>query len=102
MSNLLNYVTDYGVYFTGYADGVSGDLQYGDRIAAVNGVEVSTLAELKSAISSLSIGDTVTLTVARLSGTSGRNAQSNMIDVKATLIEKGKTTTSASAETSVQ
>jgi len=82
---LLNYVTTYGVYFTAY-DGNSGDLKFGDRIVAIDGVTITSYSDLRSLLTEYSIGDDVTITVARLT-TNGRVSQSKMVDVSLTLIE---------------
>jgi|GEM_PF-70245 trypsin-like serine proteases, typically periplasmic, contain C-terminal PDZ domain len=82
---LLNYVNNYGVYFLKYTDGQTGDLQFGDRIVAIDGVTVSNQADLKSLLSEYKIGDTATVTVSRISDS--QSGRSNMLDVTITLIE---------------
>lgn len=83
---LLKYVTEYGVYFLEYSGSQSGDLQFGDRIVAIDGTTVSTFADIRNLLTGYSVGDEVTITVARLTGT-GRTAQSKMVDVSLTLVE---------------
>ncbi|MEE0835943.1 MAG: trypsin-like peptidase domain-containing protein [Clostridia bacterium] len=82
---LLNYVNNYGVYFLKYTDGQTGDLQFGDRIVAIDGITVSSQADLKSLLSEYKIGDTATVTVSRISDS--QTGRSNMLDVTITLIE---------------
>ena len=84
--DLLKYVTEYGVYFLEYANGQTGDLQFGDRIVAIDGTTVSAYADIRNILTSYSVGDEVTITVARLTG-SGRTAQSKMLDIPLTLVE---------------
>ena len=59
------YITDYGVYV---ATSENEELETGDRIIAMDDVEVSTISELKALLSEKSVGDTVTLTISRLNG----------------------------------
>lgn len=55
-----------GVYITqvqeGYNDGV---LQYGDRIAAIDGTEISSSADVKEIVKEHKVGDEMTFTVSR-------------------------------------
>ncbi len=85
---ILNYVTEYGVYFAEYQEGQSGDFRFGDRIVAINGVTVSAFADIRSVLSEYKVGDTVTVTVARIDDVSSRNPRSTMVDVSVTLVEK--------------
>ena len=82
--DLLDYITDYGVYFTGYAPGHDGDLQYGDRIIAIDSVTVSTRNEILNLLKDYKVGDTVTLTVSRLEADMRR---SKVVEVEVTLGE---------------
>lgn len=84
-SSLINYITDYGVYFIKYADGVTGDLQFGDRIVALDNVSVSSRSDIKSLLAEHEIGDTVTLTVSRIEDT--RIGRATMTEVQITLTE---------------
>jgi PDZ domain-containing secreted protein len=85
-ADLINYITDYGVYFIQYQEGYSGDLKYGDRIVAIEGITVSSKVDVTNILKDFSAGDTVKVTVARLTGT-GRSAQSKMVDVNVKLYE---------------
>lgn len=82
--DLLDYITEYGVYFTGYAPGNDGDLQYGDRIIALDSVTVSTRNEILNLLKDYKVGDTVTLTVSRLEADMRR---SRVVEVEVTLGE---------------
>ncbi|MBQ7500638.1 MAG: trypsin-like peptidase domain-containing protein [Clostridia bacterium] len=84
-SGLANYIDNYGVYFTGYLEGQSGDLKFGDRIVAIDGTSVSTLSDIKSLLSEHSVGDVVKLTVSRLDENTGR---SQITELQQTLIER--------------
>lgn len=59
-----------GVYITGTANVVyaesSNTLSYGDRITKIGSVEITDESDLIAALSTFSIGDTVTVTIARL------------------------------------
>ena len=94
-SELLNYITEYGVYFIKYQPGQNGDFKYGDRIIAVDGISVSTRNDIMDILDGHSIGDTVDVTVSRLNADM-RRAQ--MVEVKVNLIEN-KPETTASADT---
>lgn len=96
LSNLLNYITDYGVYFVSYSDAQTGDLQFGDRIVAIDGVTVSSLSDIKSMLTEYSVGDSIKITVARLE-TDGRTSKSKMVEVDLTLLENVPTTASTDA-----
>lgn len=69
-------VNSLGVYV--YESKYTDEIKNGDRIASINGTEVSTSAGVKEALAGCSVGDTVDVTVAR----GGR-----FIDVKLTLRE---------------
>ena len=84
-SALINYITDYGVYFIKYADGVTGDLQFGDRIVAMDNVSVSSRADIKTLLAEHEVGDTVTLTVSRIEDT--RVGRATMTEIEVTLTE---------------
>lgn len=56
-------VSTLGVYV--YDSKYSDEIQPGDRIVAVNGVEVSTAGDISGEVSALSVGDTVTLRISR-------------------------------------
>ena len=85
-ADLINYITDYGVYFVQYQDSYTGDLKYGDRIVAIEGITVSSRVDVTNILKDYSAGDTIKVTVARLTGT-GRIAQSKMVDVDVKLYE---------------
>lgn len=69
-------VNSLGVYV--YESKYTDEIKNGDRIASINGKEVSTSAGVKEALNGCSVGDTVDVTVAR----GGR-----FVDVKLTLKE---------------
>lgn len=85
---IRNYITQYGLYFTNYMDGQSGDLQFGDRLVAINGVSIENYASLKSLLQEHKVGETVQLTVARIDDINSRHPRVNMVDVSVTLIEQ--------------
>ena len=98
-SGLAKYVDNYGVYFTDYLEGQSGDLKFGDRIVAIDDTAVSTLADIKSLLTDYSVGDKVTLTVSRLDETTNR---AQIIKVELTLIERPPEDNSSSGQTQDQ
>ena len=73
-------------------------MKFGDRIVAIDGVTIESYAELRSLLTEYEIGDTVTVTVARMT-TNGRVSQSKMVDVSLTLIESVPETTDSTAKT---
>jgi len=77
---LLNYVTDYGMYVTNWQN---GDFKFGDRIIALDDVPVSTFSELKSVLYNHEIGDTISVTVSRLTS----RQQSRLTTFEITLTE---------------
>lgn len=85
-SALINYVTDFGVYFIKYMDGQTGGLKFGDRIVAVDGVSISNTSDLKSILNEYSVGDEIILTVSRRDESSKLN-RNVMVDVSITLME---------------
>lgn len=89
-SALLNYVTAYGVYFVQYEGGQSGDLQFGDRIVAIEGVSISGLSDIKELLAEYSVGDTLTITVSRV--TDIRLERATIMDIPITLIESTAST----------
>ena len=82
--DLMNYITDYGVYFIDYTAGQSGDLMFGDRVVAIDGTSVSSVTDISSLLEDYSVGDTVKVTVSRLNSDMRR---SQMVDISVTLIE---------------
>ncbi len=86
---LINYINVFGLYFLSYnseTNQVPGDLMFGDRIIAIDGVSVSTISDVKSLLyNEYKIGDTVTITIARI--TNKNTMRSEMKDVQITLIE---------------
>ena len=84
---LLNYITDYGPYFLEYdSTQEEGDLQFGDRIVAIDGIAVSSRSDMLSLLNEeYKVGDTITITVSRL--TNFKINRSEMVDVELTLIE---------------
>ena len=91
-SDLINYITDYGVYFLKYQAGQNGDFKYGDRIIAIDGTSVSSRSDVLDILEDHEIGDTVTVTVSRMN-TDMRRAQ--MVEVSVNLVEYMPETTSA-------
>jgi len=68
MSAVVNYLSDYGVYFLEYSEHQEDTgLMFGDRIVAINDVTVSTKSDITAVLSEYAVGDTVTLTVSRIS-----------------------------------
>jgi len=86
---LINYITEYGVYFIEYnpnSGQVEGDLQFGDRFVAINGIEVTSLSNIQSLLNSeFTVGEEITVTVARI--TNSKTLRSEMVNVKITLVE---------------
>lgn len=70
------HVNTYGVYVleSKYTD----EIKNGDRIASIDGTEVSSSADVKTALKDFKVGDTVKVTISR---------NGKMIDVKLTLRE---------------
>ena len=83
LSNIRN--SDYGVYFIKYADGVTGDLQFGDRIVAIDNISVSSRADVKALLAEYEVGDTVTLTVSRVEDI--KIGRATITEIQATLTE---------------
>lgn len=86
-SEIFNYITDYGVYFINYAGSqTQGDLKFGDRIVAADDIAVSDMASLARLLNDEYVpGDTIKITVARL--TDIKTKRSEMIDINVKLIE---------------
>ena len=84
-ASLMNYITDYGVYFLEYQSGQNGDLLFGDRIIAIDDVSVSSRSDILSLLEEYEIGDTVTVSVSRLNSDMRR---SQVVDVSVTLVEQ--------------
>ncbi len=83
-ADLLDYITDYGVYFLEYQAGHQGDFEFGDRIIAIDGVTVSTRSDITSLLEEYSVGDTVTITVSRVNSDMKRN---RIVQFDTTLVE---------------
>lgn len=84
---LLNYIDEYGVYFLEYDGTQTGDLQFGDRIIAMNGTPVSTFADISSLLQDeFTVGDEIEITVVRKT-IEGRSTTSKLEYVKLTLVE---------------
>lgn len=94
---LVNYITEYGVYFLEYRDGQNGGLLYGDRIIAIDDISVTTRNDILSLLEEYEIGDTVTISVSRLNSDMRR---SQIVDVPLTLVEQIPET--AESETLIQ
>ncbi|MBQ4054191.1 MAG: trypsin-like peptidase domain-containing protein [Clostridia bacterium] len=84
-ASLVNYITEYGVYFLEYVDGQSGDLLFGDRIIAIDDVSVTTRNDILSLLEEYEIGQTVTVSVSRMNSDMRR---SQIVDVSLTLVEQ--------------
>lgn len=85
-AKLINYITDYGVYFLSDEAGNRTGLLYGDRIIAVDGTAVSDTASLSALLADkYAPGDTVKLTVTRV--TDMKTKRSEMTEVSVTLTE---------------
>ena len=84
---LINYVTDTGVYFIEYdSSQTKGDLQFGDRLVAIDGIAIQSHAALEAMLNvEYKVGDTIKLTVARIINM--RTLRSEIIDVELTLVE---------------
>ncbi|MBQ4066782.1 MAG: trypsin-like peptidase domain-containing protein [Clostridia bacterium] len=55
-----------GVYVTSVQEGYNEDvLEYGDRISAIDGIEISSTADVKEIISESEVGDVLVFTVSR-------------------------------------
>ena len=83
-SDLLNYITDYGVYFLDYQKGQQGGFEFGDRIIAIDGVSVSDRNEISTLLEEYEVGDEVTITVSRLNSDMKR---SRIVTFDTTLVE---------------
>ncbi|MCL2518959.1 MAG: trypsin-like peptidase domain-containing protein, partial [Oscillospiraceae bacterium] len=85
-AELRDYVDSTGVYFYQY-DGNSGDLQLGDRIVAIDDIEVNHSDEIKALLVNYNIGNVVTITVVRkVEG--GRRYENKVEKITLTLLEK--------------
>ena len=84
-ASLVNYITEYGVYFLEYTAGQDGDLLFGDRIIAIDDVSVTTRNDILSLLEEYEIGDTVTVSVSRMNSDMRR---SQIVDVSLTLVEQ--------------
>ncbi len=83
-SDLLEYITDYGVYFLDYQKGQQGGFEFGDRIIAIDGVSVSNRNDITSLLEEYEVGDEVTITVSRLNSDMKR---SRIVTFDTTLVE---------------
>lgn len=77
------YAGGMGVYFVEYQEGQDGDLEFGDKIIAMDGNEVASRNEISALLSEYEVGDTVTVTVSRLNSKTGRR---QMVDIVVTLV----------------
>jgi Trypsin-like serine proteases, typically periplasmic, contain C-terminal PDZ domain len=97
-ASILNYLDEFGPYFLEYSGNQTGDLQFGDRIIAIDGTPVSALADVKALLQdSYKVGDEVELTVVRKT-IEGRNVTSKLEYVKLTLVESAPETPTAEPE----
>ena len=81
-------VPEYGVYIQSVSagsDAANAGIRSGDRIVSVDGVEISSSAELEKLVKSHSVGETVTVTLKRYTR-SGRtyNAEDITVDIELT------------------
>lgn len=100
---IINYITDTGVYFLNYNTDIQteGDLKFGDRFVALDGIAISNKQALAKLLNEeYKVGDTATITVARL--TDIKSQRSEMLDIKITLIENVPTANENTAETQKQ
>ncbi len=100
---IINYITDYGVYFLNYNTDIQteGDFKFGDRIVAMDGVAVSNKQALAKLLNEeYEVGDTATITVARLTDT--KSQRSEMLDLTITLIESVPASTQSPGETTIK
>lgn len=79
--NYQRYITGYGVYV---AESQSDNFQMGDRIAAIDGVEISSVSEIKNLLLDYSVGDVVKVSVYRID----MSGKSRLIEIEHTLTEK--------------
>lgn len=85
-AKLINHITDYGVYFISDEAGNQTGLLYGDRIIAADGIAVSDSSSLSALLADgYAPGDTVKLTVTRV--TDIKTRRSEMAEVSVTLTE---------------
>lgn len=82
--DLLDYITDYGVYFLDYQKGQKGGFEFGDRIIAIDGVSVSDRNDVATLLEEYEVGDEVTITVSRLNSDMKR---SRIVTFDTTLVE---------------
>lgn len=83
-ADLLDYITAYGVYFLEYQPGQKGDFEFGDRIIAIDGVSVETRTDISSLLEEYNVGDTVAITVSRVTSDMKR---SRIVEFETTLVE---------------
>lgn len=83
-AGLLDYITEYGVYFVEYQSGQNGDFEFGDRIIALDGVAVSSRSDISSLLDEYSVGDEISVTVSRVTSDMKR---SRIVEFKTTLVE---------------
>ncbi|MBQ3791877.1 MAG: trypsin-like peptidase domain-containing protein [Clostridia bacterium] len=80
-----------GVFIDSVLEGYNSDVfRVGDRIVAVNGIEVSTTAEVKAEIAKAAVGDKIEFTLSRMNG-----KETSVITVTAEVFEKKPSTASA-------
>jgi len=79
--NLTNYFSGYGIYII---ESESKDFSLGDRMIAIDNITVSNLTDIKKVLKNYSVGDTVTVTVARIN----KDGMSQKHDIQLILAEK--------------
>ncbi len=75
------YFTEFGVYII---ESENPNFQTGDLLVAINTETISTLTDLKAFLQKLEVGQTVTITVSRITGTN----KVQLCDIELTLQEK--------------
>lgn len=79
--NYQRYITGYGVYV---AESQNDSFQVGDRLAAIDGIEISSVSEIKNLLLEYSVGDVVKVSVYRLDA----SGKSRLVEVEIVLTEK--------------
>ncbi len=76
------YFTDYGIYII---ESESDLFHTGDRLVAIDSVELKSTVELKALLLEYKVGDTVKITVSRINP---KNNRPEILDIELTLTEK--------------
>jgi serine protease Do len=78
MTAMMNRVSQLGVYVAQTGD--SSVFEPGDMIVSIDGTDVSSAAEIKEAVNSHNVGDTITVSVIR--GNSRQDVEVNIQEAK--------------------